>query len=398
METVKYTSETVKRAKDLREKQGLPFVEISRRTGIPQSTIKDWAKRDEWSNPPLIDAKAISDPKDPKVIEIEELERKLQSTRADLSRLKTVHKTLQTKYDDLTEQIGIIDQVGLPVLEPIKKKVPSGATEATAFMVASDWHIEEEVNPESVNMLNEYNLEVSERRAKRFFQSGLRLTEIIHRDVNITTIVMPLLGDFVTTDIHEENREVAGLLPMEAVQHAQGYIANGINFLLKNSPYDLVLPCHVGNHSRTTKKVFIATEHGHSLEFLMYKNLALLFQDEKRVKFDVTRAYHSYQEVYGIKLRFHHGHGMLYRGGVGGLYIPVNKSIAQWNRARHADLDIFGHFHQMKDGGNFISNGSLIGYNPYAIRIKADYEPPRQTFFVIDSKRGRTFTCPIFVE
>jgi len=398
MESAKYSPETVKRAKDLREKQGLPYVEIARRTGIPQSTVKDWAVKQKWSAPPLIEAQAISDPTDPKVIQIEELERKLQATKAELSRVKTVHKILQTKYDDLTEQVGVIEKVGLPVLEPIQKKKPSGATEATAFMVASDWHIEEEVTPESVNMLNEYNVGIAEKRATKFFQSGLRLTEIIDRDVKITTIVLPLLGDFVTTDIHEENREVAGLLPMEAVEAAQCFIANGINFLLDNSPYDLVIPCHVGNHSRTTKKIFIATEHGHSLEFLMYKNLALLFQNQNRIKFEIKRAYHSYLPVYDLLLRFHHGHGMLYRGGVGGLYIPVNKSIAQWNRARRADLDVFGHYHQMKDGGNFISNGSLIGYNPYAIRIKADYEPPRQTFFVIDSKRGRTFTCPIFVE
>jgi len=247
-------------------------------------------------------------------------------------------------------------------------------------------------------MLNAYNMEIAEKRATKFFQAGLRLTEIIDRDVNITTIVLSLLGDFISGDIHEENRETANSLPMEAITRAQNYIVSGIQFLLNNSKYDLVIPCHVGNHTRTTKKVFIATEYGHSLEFLMYKNLELFFRGEKRVKFHITRAYHSYLPVYDMTIRFHHGHGMLYGGGIGGLYIPVNKAISQWNKARRADLDCFGHFHQVKDGGAFVSNGSLIGYNPYAIRIKADYEPPRQLFFVIDSKRGRTFTCPVIVE
>ena len=103
-------------------------------------------------------------------------------------------------------------------------------------------------------------------------------------------------------------------------------------------------------------------------------------------------------DVYDKTIRFHHGHAMRYYGGVGGIYIPVNKAIAQWNKARPASLDIFGHFHQLKDGGIFVSNGSLIGWSPYSMRIKADYEEPKQAFIVIDNKHGRTFTCPIYVK
>jgi hypothetical protein len=68
-------------------------------------------------------------------------------------------------------------------------------------------------------------------------------------------------------------------------------------------------------------------------------------------------------QIYDVTVRFHHGHSIRYAGGVGGIYIPTNKAIAQWNKGRHADLDVFGHFHQLRDGGNFICNGSLIGYN-----------------------------------
>jgi hypothetical protein len=80
-----------------------------------------------------------------------------------------------------------------------------------------------------------------------------------------------------------------------------------------------------------------------------------------------------------------------------GIDIPVKKAIAQWNKARQADLDVFGHFHQRKDGGNFLSNGSNIGYNSFALSIKADYEAPAQQLFMIDKKRGRTCTWPVLV-
>ena len=86
---------------------------------------------------------------------------------------------------------------------------------------------------------------------------------------------------------------------------------------------------------------------------------------------------------------------MRYGGGVGGLTIPVNKAIAQWDKLHQVDLDVFGHFHQFMDGGKFISNGSLIGYNAYAMSIKAGFEPPKQAMFLIDKKRFKTFVAPI---
>jgi hypothetical protein len=93
-----------------------------------------------------------------------------------------------------------------------------------------------------------------------------------------------------------------------------------------------------------------------------------------------------------------HGHNIRFAGGVGGVYIPINKAINQWNKLRHAYLDILGHFHTFRDGGNFIVNGSLCGYNAFAISIKADFEEPRQCFMLIDKKRGKTIVAPILLN
>jgi len=52
----------------------------------------------------------------------------------------------------------------------------------------------------------------------------------------------------------------------------------------------------------------------------------------------------------------------------------------------------------MKDGGTFISNGSLIGWNAYAIKIKADFEKPKQAFFLVDKKRFVICVRPIILN
>lgn len=338
-------------------------------------------------------------PGDPHVAIIESLERKIGKLKSDVRRGNTLYQELQKKYDAISAATDLVESAGPPKIFAIEPKSKSKSkTEAAVVLVASDWHVEEVVDPQTVNYLNEYDVSISEARAKEFFTSALRLIEHTQNEVAVNTVILALLGDFITNDIHEELPEVNELLPMEAIMAAQSYIASGIAFLLERTKCKIVVPCHSGNHGRTTKRIHVSTEHGHSLEYFMYRNLERQFSSEKRVQFQIARSYHSYCEVFDTTVRFHHGNGVTYYGGVGGIYIPVNKAIAQWNKAHHADLDIFGHFHQLRDGHNFLSNGSLIGYNAYGVRIKAEYEPPRQAFTVIDNKHGRTITRPIFVE
>ena len=130
----------------------------------------------------------------------------------------------------------------------------------------------------------------------------------------------------------------------------------------------------------------------------MYYQLKNYFAREKRVEFIIAEGYHIYLDVYGNLIRFHHGHHLRYAGGVGGITIPANKAIAQWDKIKQSAVDVFGHFHQTMDCGKFLTNGSLIGYNAYALSIKASIEPPYQTCFIWDKRRGKTFVAPIFLD
>lgn len=283
---------------------------------------------------------------------------------------------------DLDAATALSDVPSTYAITPFK-----GATsESTAVVLASDWHIEETVKAEWVNDLNEYSLDIAKERIGHFFKLVLRMVELERANTPIPRLVLWLGGDFITGHIHEENFEVCSLMPIEAAIRAQEHLASGIDFLLENSDLDLVIPCSVGNHSRITHKVRSATEVGNSLELFVYHSLANRYKGNKRVQFVISHSYHTYLTVYDTTIRFHHGHALKYNGGVGGLTIPVNKAINEWNKSRWADLDCFGHWHTLFDGGNFIANGSLIGHNPYAIRIKASFQRPKQAFFVINKR------------
>ncbi|MFA6338886.1 MAG: hypothetical protein WCW87_02425 [Candidatus Paceibacterota bacterium] len=281
----------------------------------------------------------------------------------------------------------------------ITRRSDSEESSATAVAVGSDWHIEERVDPSTVNDLNNSNLEITGKRATLFFQSLLRLIEAKQKSINIKTLILALLGDFISGSIHDELMEGNLLLPIDATLEVQKRIISGINFLLDNTDLDFVIPCHSGNHGRITKKQRHSTESGNSLEYIMYHNIADHFSDNPRVKFMISRGYHSFIDVEGFVIRFHHGHDIRYAGGVGGIFIPAYKAIAQWQKSRAVNLDVFGHFHQLKYGGNFVCNGSLIGYNAYALSIKADFERPQQAFFLINHQRKQlTDLSPIWLE
>jgi hypothetical protein len=329
---------------------------------------------------------------------------------ADRERTRTATEMqgLRVKYAEALKTIerqenalGWLDKIrgGIDSTFKIEPREGSGTSEATPVLVGSDWHSEEIVKPSSVSGMNEFNPEICAKRVTRFFQAGLRLIRLLNQDVKINTVVLALLGDFITNDIHEaENAETNAALPIHAIISVQNHIVAGLEFLLNCSKYDFVIPCKVGNHSRTTRKVRHSSEAGHSLETLMYVNLAAYFRNEPRIRFVIDDGYHTYLDIYDKTIRFHHGHDLQYQGGVGGIFIPAFKAINQWNKGRWADLDVFGHFHQSKDGGNFLCNGSLIGYNAFALAIKADFEVPSQTLFMIDKKRGRTCTWPVFLD
>ncbi len=308
----------------------------------------------------------------PKVINVQNKSLPIESqVEKDVivKRFKDSKKVTDKKYETLLKKIDEVEKERDAILQ-LRERIDTfrilpnqyEESEAVAFLVASDWHIEETVKSNTVNGLNSYNLDIAKQRAEKFFQNGLRLVKIQQKDTTIDTIVLPLLGDFISNGIHDELMETNSLQPIDATIFAQNLIASGIEYLLKdNSIKKIIIPCHSGNHGRITEQRRISTESGNSLEYFMYCQLANYFKDNLRIEFLVSQSYLSYLEVYGYTVRFHHGHAMRYAGGIGGITIPVNKAIAQWNKLQRADIEVFGHFHQKFDGGNFICNGSLIG-------------------------------------
>lgn len=322
-------------------------------------------------------------------------------SRSKEQQLSAEVKNLAERLKHAEERHAFLDRISKP-LAPIKirrRETKSKLREGTAIILGSDWHLEENVYKVSVSGRNEYNPAIAEKRLQRFFDGAQWLIEANREIYTLRDAVVWLGGDLITGYIHEELEEDNDLSPTEAVLFAKRLITRGIRQILADRKLErLVIPCSYGNHGRTTQKRRIKTGAKNSYEWLLYNVLQQQFADEKRVQFDVTPTAHQYVDVYDFCLHFTHGDELKFSGGVGGLSVPLNKRVPLWNNVHRADYHHIGHFHQLRDFGHTVVNGSLIGYNEYALSIGADYEPPQQAFYILDARRGKCLSTPIWVD
>lgn len=328
-------------------------------------------------------------------------ERTLNKVKSELSAKDKKIKLLLSELESVEEKIGIYDAVSdykpnTYIITPTK----GIKSEATAVWVNSDAHIEELVEKEMVNGINEYNIDIAKSSMNNFFVNGLKMTDIQSSGVEIRNVVIALLGDCISGYIHPELEQNNQLSPIEAIMMVTDWYISGLKYVLSNSEYSYKVVCKYGNHARNTDKTRVSTGYKNNYEWLLYTQLSKYFENESRIEFIIEKSYHTYMDIYDYIIRFHHGDFLTYKGGIGGITIPVNKAISQWNKLypKPVYLDVFGHWHQFFDGGNFICNGSIIGYNAYALSIKASFDVPKQAFFLIDKERGKTIVAPIFVR
>lgn len=318
--------------------------------------------------------------------------------RAETESLKAQIEQYAATVADLERQLGVALTLGKsrPEAEPMAVPINDKA-EAVAVALASDWHVEETVPAASVNGLNEFNPRIAEARIAKFFKTLVRLTEIERGGAKIDDLVLWLGGDLMTGMIHEELAETNSRTPTQTILWLQDQLLTGLA-TLKPHFQRICIPTSYGNHGRTTIKPRHATGAAHSYEWLLYRILEGRTAGDDQLAWQVADSYFNFMTVHDRRLRFHHGDGLRYQGGIGGLTIPTEKAIASWNKSpNRADLDLFGHWHTYQQARTWLCNGSLVGYNAYALSIKASFEPPAQTFFLLDKKRGRTVTAPILL-
>jgi hypothetical protein len=162
---------------------------------------------------------------------------------------------LQEEYGRAIAALNFIERVEETAIEPPAWMSPVKAKPgaATLMLALSDMHFDEVVNPDEVDGLNAYDRRIAEIRLKRWATNVVKLSRDYLAGVKYEGIVLALLGDTFSGDIHEELSETNDDTAMGSLLHWSEQIAAAIELLTSICPKIHVVATP-GNHGRTTRK------------------------------------------------------------------------------------------------------------------------------------------------
>ncbi|MDP2263269.1 MAG: hypothetical protein Q8K24_08935 [Hydrogenophaga sp.] len=297
--------------------------------------------------------------------------------------------------------IGLSEQPVDPPQWLVRKPAASGGL-AVPTLLASDWHWGEVVDPKQINGVNEFNLAVGQRRARRMIERTVDLLTNHIRGGKYPGIVFALGGDMMSGDIHDELSESNEKPVMPALLDLLGVLTWCIE-QLADAFGNVFVPCVTGNHGRNTKKPRAKGRNYSNFDWLLYQFLSRQFRGDKRVVFHIPDGSDAHWSVFGH--RYCLTHGDQFRGGDGmiGALGPIIRGDHK-KRSRNGQIDLgydtllLGHWHQLIQLQRLIVNGSLKGYDEYAAANNFGYEIPQQALWLTHASHGITLSMPVHLD
>lgn len=325
----------------------------------------------------------------------------------------TLIKNLTKELEDAKGQIGMQSAIkaalGTVALQLDKQDVPAWVSKVIKHgapgvptLFISDLHWGEVVYPNQVDGVNEFGLSIAARRLKHTVSTAVHLLRILDPKLGYPGIVVPLGGDMVSGDIHEELATTNELPTIPTVLNLHDELVGAIK-LLADTFGNVFLPCVSGNHGRNTKKIQAKNRNATSFDWMLYQMLARTMAHDKRVKFFVPDGSDAAYSVYGTRYLLTHGDqfkaGDSIIGPLGPLARGRQKKLARnQSVGKPFDIMIAGHWHQYIHMSSMIINGSLKGYDEYAASNNFGFEPPQQALWVTHPKYGVNWRMPVLCE
>jgi hypothetical protein len=327
------------------------------------------------------------------------LTQQIRRLQVDLAARNTEIKKVVDELNHLHGRIELAEATYNPARRyRIGSAVSGKASSCTALLMLSDLHLEERVDPE-VCMGYRYNLEIAAKRNDRVINTAIEVLQNQRRFFPWKDMVIWLGGDMISGAIHQELEATNFQGPAEAILFAQDMMLADIEKIRTAlTPRKVTIVCNMGNHGRTTHRKRFSDGYNHSWEWLAFHNMARLFAKDKAVEFIIAKGSLIEIEIENTPIRFTHGDDIRFDGGVGGVFIPLAKKIANWDRRWKAAKTILGHFHSHFHIDAAVMNGCLIGPNAYSIAGGFAAQRPSQTTAIVDSRRGFVDVTQIFAE
>jgi hypothetical protein len=275
-------------------------------------------------------------------------------------------------------------------------------------LLLSDIHLGEKVYPDQIFNVNEFDTEICHRRIRRVIDTTIHLTHNVLREPQYPGFVLKLGGDNINGIIHEELEIGSDKRFMETIIEIADALHASILKLVSvyGNVYVVGVP---GNHGRTTRKPMAKFNAATNADWLVYQMLERFLMPlvaAGKVIFNCPPARDVTYKVAGRRFRLTHGDQ--FRGGDGmiGFLGPVTRgqhkklSMALSLPTDNEQFDTMemGHFHTLHMTPKLIANGSIKGYDEYALSNSFGYEPPQQALYLTHEKYGINHFMPVIAD
>ncbi len=314
--------------------------------------------------------------------------------------------------DTILERLGI--QAARKPYDPrVRWRMPERKRDLGApgvpLLFLSDIHYGEVVVPEQVFHSNQYDPTICAARLQEIARTSAELLKQHLAHPSYPGIVLALGGDLISGSIHEELADTDAVPPLVQAREIAALVADVVAFLVEEFG-EVWLYGVPGNHGRTTRKPRTKGYAQYSLDWLAYKLLEDWLSAREKYRDRVHCHFPPSRDLtFSLENRvFRLTHGDQFKGGdslIGPLG-PVLRGDARKRvtdslmpgRPEQYDTMLVGHFHQLWLSNRVIVNGSVKGYDEYALQIGAPWEAPAQALLTVHPKHGITWLMPVYCK
>lgn len=264
----------------------------------------------------------------------------------------------------------------------------------------SDWHFDEVVKAEEVQYRNEYNREIAERRLKRYVEGVCKVATSYVHGFRYPGIVVGMLGDIFSGNIHEELRATNADKIMGSILHWLDPMAAGLATLAECFGQVYVVSV-VGNHGRNTIKPIAKGRVRDNFDWLFARLLEKVMARSpagKRVHWLIGEAQKQPFSLYDTRFIASHGDEARGGSGIAGMLSPQLIAAARMRKTYDFDIWLLGHWHYLSAYRGIRVNGSGKGWDEYAQVSNFDLQAPCQDFFLVAPHAGVIAGWPIFCD
>ena len=275
--------------------------------------------------------------------------------------------------------------------------------ESTQTVVAplTDTHIGEDVDYQQMAGLNSYSFSIFNNRLSGWASQVLNLVELRRASVPIDDLIVPMLGDMISGDIHDE-------LIKTNQDNVMGQMIRGANLiaqaLISFAPHfkTITVPCVVGNHGRMTRKPPMKDKYM-DWDYLLYQWVAAFCKNQPNIKFQINTSYMNIFQVYDKNVLIMHGDSASGGGSISTITRVITnlRNVLQFRKGLEPEIAeanihvkepnllpttfdslMMGHFHRVDEidigTGHAIICGCMKGGDEFALQRLAVITKPQQ--------------------